>query len=428
MPRTRAHATLFAMLMAIGLVGCAPMDDSGSGGNGFINRIYRGPPPLGTCNGLTGVCDTALTPIPLTGCAQSDYTMPVSLGNQTFALIMDSGSSTLAIADSSCSSCGVSPSYTPSSSATNTGQTASANYGGGEGWVGTVYRDTVAVTSSVPALTMAIAAITSETVQQSGAVPFFAPSSCMGTQQSNSSQGIIGMAGIGAGNPNTNAYMVELATTVTPTVFSVEMCDLNGYAWLGGYNPNFIAAAPRFTPLVSDSSYYDVNLADVQVNGVSVGVNTSNTGITIVDTGTTGLLLTSSAFNAVVAPIQSNNTFANNFGSNFLANPNPVCSAPISQMTATQLNASLPTLTLVFPAVGGGTFELTLPATESYLTPVVFNGQVMYCPAVSEQSAATGAPAIVIGNAFMHSSVTIFDRENMQIGFAQEANCVQIGD
>lgn len=419
-------------VLAGGLPACGPtagMDASNDVGNlgpGNLNtnNAYSGPTPIGDCNNLPGVCSTALPSIPLTGCSASDYTLPVQVGDQTFQLIFDSGSSTLAVADSTCSTCGVSPAYTPGATATNTGTTTSADYGGGQGWNGTVYRDSVTV-ANVAAITMAFAAITQQTTQVAGASSFFAPALCTGTPQSNTFQGILGMAGSGAGAPNTNAYAVEMATTTTPAIFSVEMCDLNGYAWFGGYNPDFIATAPQFTPLVSDSTYYEVNIADVQVNGTSLGISTAAVGTTIVDTGTTAFVLPPADFNALIAPIQSDPNFVASFGATFLTDGN--CIYEAQGYTATELNAVLPRLSLVFPNVSGGDFTITLPATESYLTPFVVGDHVGYCPGVVAQAPVQGTPAMIVGNGFLHTWVTVFDRQNMQVGFAQEANCVPVG-
>jgi len=107
---------------------------------------------------------------PRPGCEAVDFSAAVTIGQgtaaQTFELIIDTGSSTLAVAGSSCGSgcSGVTPQYQTSShsssGATNTDAVVSGMYGDGSGWSGTVWTDAMAMGGySLP--NMAIAVMTS---------------------------------------------------------------------------------------------------------------------------------------------------------------------------------------------------------------------------------------------------------------------------
>src|SRR5262249_44033883 len=105
---------------------------------------------------LTSTTTTTLLPsslpaVSLTGCAQSGYIAPVTIGSQTFGLIVDSGSTTLGVGAASCAGCveiGVSPLYTAGASATDVGATTGEMFGDGTSWAGTVFRDEVSLATS----------------------------------------------------------------------------------------------------------------------------------------------------------------------------------------------------------------------------------------------------------------------------------------
>ena len=67
-------------------------------------------------------------------------------------------------------------------------------------------------------------------------------------------------------------------------------------------SPSTMAAPVQYTPVIQQT-YYVVNLTDVLVNGVSIGVNTSvyNGGQAIVDSGTTEYVMPNTAFTALRA-------------------------------------------------------------------------------------------------------------------------------
>src|SRR5262249_15603770 len=91
---------------------------------------------------------SSLPAVSLTGCASSGYVAPVTVGSQTFALVVDSGSTTLGVAATACAGCaraGVSPLYSAGPDATDLAIMTSETFGDGSSWSGTVFRDGVSL-------------------------------------------------------------------------------------------------------------------------------------------------------------------------------------------------------------------------------------------------------------------------------------------
>jgi hypothetical protein len=80
----------------------------------------------------------------------------------------------------------------------------------------------------------------------------------------------------------------------------------------------------------------------------------------------------------------------------------------------------LPALTIQLPAVGGGTFPLTLKATQSYIPPTTSNGTIYYCSGVFKNPSTTGT---IFGTSAMLGQMAIFDLAKNQIGFAPQTFC-----
>ena len=73
-------------------------------------------------------------------------------------MIVDTGSSTAAVAGTACTACAVSPKYTPGSSATDTHMSANAQYGSGS-WTGEIYKDSLGLGAQTPAVPVSLASI-----------------------------------------------------------------------------------------------------------------------------------------------------------------------------------------------------------------------------------------------------------------------------
>src|ERR1700685_1775406 len=137
MPRLLRYVTIVA-----GLVGC--------GGDNEPIPILTWP---------------ASAAIPLVHADGVEYTAMITVGTQTFSLELDTGSSTLVIAGSTCDPCSrVSPLYVPGPSAKDTGNSTSGTYTDLATFEAEIYDDQVGLGNGTPAVPLQIAALTNETL------------------------------------------------------------------------------------------------------------------------------------------------------------------------------------------------------------------------------------------------------------------------
>src|SRR5262249_18859875 len=170
-----------------------------------------------------------------------------------------------------------------------------------------------------------------------------------------------------------------------------------------------------------NSPFYAVVLEDIQIGGTSLGVPQATYSETLVDIGTTALILPNAAFSALTAAVAANPVFQQNFGhASFFSGTN--CLLPNQGLSKAQLDGMLPSLTLVVPSPTGKTVTIDLPATESYLLQQDdAQGNAYYCSGIDH-----GSPTIIGANA-LHTLITIFDRLHGQIGFAPQLGCPALG-
>jgi len=411
--RSTALAPVLAIALGVTAIGCggAEAATSSGQGDGGADALADAGSAEGGDEGEPEGGEPWLA-VPLSACVPSEYTAPVKIGaTQTFNLAIDTGSTTLGVASSSCTSCNVSPEYSPGSTATNENQKVNAQYGSGQ-WSGEIYLDTVAV-GPEEAVPVKLGAISSQS-------EFFTPASCT---PEKGVQGILGLGPAGAAEQGTNGYFDDLVSTAkVPNVFAVQLCESSGTLWLGGYDPAATTAAPVYTPLNAElgNYYYAVDLASITVNGTSVPVATSSTPDSIVDTGTSIFILPTPAYTALTNAIVADTAFQSAFGSSastFFSGGPGNCLA-ISK-TKAELDSSLPALTLVF---GSGQSSVSVQAapTESYL----IQQDNAWCSALYGLAAGSEGPiAGIMGSPVLKSNVVIFDRANKRIGFAPHTPC-----
>ena len=349
--------------------------------------------------------------IPLNSCVPTVYTAPITIGgSQQFQLTIDtgSGSTSLGVASSSCTNCGVSPEYTPGASATNENQTASSQYGTGS-WSGAIYQDSVAG-GTVAATPVKFVGIDSQS-------HFFESIQCDSTNRST--QGIIGLGPTSVALQGTTGYVDALvANEGMPDVFAIELCDDGGTLWLGGYDSSATTAAVEYTPFTTDvvsEYYYTVGLTSLTVNGTTVPVASGQYADTLVDTGTSAFLLGTTAYSALTSALASDSSFASIFGgASFFSGES--CKS-VSQ-TKAELDAMLPAITLTF-ASG---ITVTTNPTDSYLFEY---GAGSWCPALaSETQSENEFPfASILGAPMLRSNITVFDRAQRRVGFAPHTAC-----
>lgn len=389
------------------------------GARPVLKRLVVNP----TATSTTGAPQTESQPTHITmlaGCASSGFSTPVTIGSQTFNVLVDSGSATVAVAGPSCTSnaCSgnqaLSPTYTAGASAQDMNTEVSVTYGSGS-WSGHAYTDDVNV-AGVGSVRMAMAAIDT-------ASDFFRTSKCAATyNQGNQYQGILGLAYGSLAPSGSDAYWDTLmdSSNDVANVFAHQMCGSagNGRLWIGGYDSTFFTGSLSYTA-ITDESWYVVGMQGMTFGGAAVpGVDASSYGTTIVDSGTTALVLPSGVYSALTNQIVGNSYFAHNFGSDFFSSSG-YCVVPANGATADQLNANLPQLAITL----AGGVVLTLNAVPSYLVDQTDgSGTHYYCPGVSTADGSASVQTI-LGYAALNQHTVVYDRANSRIGFAPTAQC-----
>jgi hypothetical protein len=353
--------------------------------------------------------------VPLQACLPLVYTAPVTVGAQTFQMNLDTGSTSLGVASSACPNCGVTPVYTPGATAVDQMTTAMSQYGSGS-WSGEVYQDSVGFASD-PSVPLRFVAINTQSN--------FFNSNIMCGSSGQSYQGIIGFDRATAAVAGTSAFFDQfVAAKGIPDVFATELCDSGGTLWLGGFDPNATTAPPLYTPVTTDFAsmyYYTVDLETIGVAGSSaVMIATTQFPDTVVDTGTSGFVVPTAAFDSLAAAIAGTHGFQQAFGANAGAawfSSQAPCGA--AGMTKADIDATLPALTLSFGAAPGVSIQVA--PSESYLMRY---GAYGWCSTMIALPQGQMFPlAAIMGAPFLRAQVTIFDRANARIGFAPHAAC-----
>ncbi len=398
----------------------APRDAGGSGETAPTDGVAPGD---GSRDAAVEASHSVIT-VPLTGCSESVYLAEIELGgSQSFQALLDTGSATLAVAAAACTSCGVTPLYTPGPHATDEHQSSMAVYGDGMdggilGWTGEIYDDTVSLGGTSGAATqMNLVAI--QTQDQ-----FFFPDVC--GSSTLAWQGIVGLAPAADDLPGTDAYFDKLiAAQSLPNVFALQLCEPGGHLWLGGYDETFTTAPPQYVPSTTSnasSSNYVVDLERVVVDGVSADVPVAPYGDTLLDSGTNAFLLPPAALTTLANAITASAGFQAAFGAGADAGASffsATSSCATTSLTKEQLDAALPPMTLEFGT--SAPVSVKAVATESYLVPF---GGGMWCPGMLPLAPDDGFPfSATLGSTVLRSNIVIFDREHKRFGFAPHVPC-----
>ena len=240
--------------------------------------------------------------IPLTSPDGSFYTANLLIGAQTFALDLDTGSSTTGIASTSCSSCssaGVTDLYAPSATATNMHNTAQAQYGDGSGWSGDIYSDQVGLANGTPNVPLNLVAITDQ----------------QGFFQDASYAGILGLGPDELLEQGTSSYIEAESNAGVTAEMAFELCAQTGTMWLGDFDAAAAVAPPQFTPSQESNNnpFYAVDLNDIAIDGVSLGFGSSTFQQPIVDTGTSLWYAPEQVITALTTKVIASSGFATLF-------------------------------------------------------------------------------------------------------------------
>jgi hypothetical protein len=362
----------------------------------------------------------------LKGCASSVFSTPISIGTQTFKVLVDTGSTTLAVAGTKCmdkNGCSnLDPVYVPSSSSQDQNMQISSTYGSGK-WDGHVVLDQVSL-AGFPSINMRFAVIDS-------AVTFFRSSYCPLTfQQTNTFQGILGLGYQRLAISGSDSYfdrLVQENQRNLDNIFTIQMCLATGRLWLGGYDETFFVPPLIWTPIIQQS-WFVINVLDVKLNGNSLipaGLSKEQAfGKVIVDSGSTALILPSKTFNVFVSMIESNENFVKNFGRGFFTAGYCSTGTGKSKMSADTLNSLLPKMQIIVPTGTSGGGILNLDPVSSYLqeswSPTLQS--VIFCPGIMPND-DNDNPMTIMGWSVMNQYTVVFDKENSRIGFAPTKYC-----
>jgi hypothetical protein len=255
---------------------------------------------------------------------------------------------------------------------------------------------------------------------------FFQAGSTCGT--SGSYEGIMGFDRATAAVGETNAFFDQfVAAKGIPDIFATQLCDSGGTLWLGGYATSATTASPQYTPFTTDiysSYYYTVGLQSIAVGGTSVTVTVPSGAFTdtVLDTGTSAIVLPTAAVSSLTTAIAASQGFQQLFGGdaggNFFTSQTPCASA---NPTKAEIDAALPPLTFTF-GTGSTAIHVQALATESYLMPYPGLGWCSSFDAM-DPSATTFPFAGILGSPFLRSNVVIFDRQGSRAGFAPHTPC-----
>jgi hypothetical protein len=225
-------------------------------------------------------------------------------------------------------------------------------------------------------------------------------------QQGEVDQGILGFGGSGLAITGTDSYVDKRA----PSQVSFQFCPSDGMLWLGPPDASHTSAPAQFSPMDTSEPFYMLDVTSASIGSTSIGL----TGAAVMDTGTSIMVLSTTVANNMIAAIKAGG-YSTIFGTQMLAASESLDCLDPGSHTRAEIDAALPSLSVVLPKAGGGSFTVTIPPSLSYLVPV----QGMYCFGVAS---VTGLPTI-LGDAFLRAFVTTFDLQNKQIGLAPQAGC-----
>ena len=199
-------------------------------------------------------------------------------------------------------------------------------------------------------------------------------------------------------------------------LFSMCVGMEGGAMTLGGIGPYYTGSF-QYTPIIAET-YYVVYMSDLRVEGSSVGLSSSiyNSGSTgtVVDSGTTDMIIPSTAFSALKVAMQ--NLCSSQFILGVCETQQTIFDGYCYSLTAAQLS-TYPTIQVVL----GQTSPITLSVPPTaYMVQGRCQDSSFYALAIDSISDGEGT---ILGDVFMMNFMTVFDVENSQLGFAQASNC-----
>lgn len=372
-----------------------------------------GEPPHPSNDPDTSGRSAAPVAVPLEGCIYY-RTANVAVGAQQMHLLIDTGSSTLAVSASGCASCaaaGVEAFYDPAHGTTQDVEVTASYDGGNMGWTGNVYRDMVEV-PGLPPVALDLVAVH----EQDG---IFGARRC-DDDDDVPVDGILGLGPDSGAGSSTEPYLAALTdANNVPDMMAVHLCHAGGTLWFGGHAEDTVTTPMVETPLLDGFPYLvevsALGLRDANGRTTEVPVSTDGTSaLGALDTGGPNLIMPSVAYQVIASELATYPELVA-LGDDWWERKYVT-----STRSPSDLDAALPALTVEL----GGDVALVLPATESYIAWWDNgNGTYTYWKSFLNGADYGWGATIDLGNLPMFSYVVRVDRTAGLMGFASAVPC-----
>ena len=368
-------------------------------------------------NGVHQMAENAfLREILLTGNPVDLYNIFLQVGKKDFDVLFDTGSSNIVLPGINCVGCGsVSSTYQPGSGSKNLRIPGFVKYGiTGDitGAYGNFYIDDVLMPEYEESVQLVIMSVSASGLQ--------GPKSTI--RAGAPMRGIFGAgpedAGFlnkhGIGRLGNDSFVNALAKVDSNLLLVVQLCNYNGYLWLGGYKHKHVRTDFEYIPMAKTVLYYDMHHIFAERTNYSYSVIINSMSLdkqeipgfpidALIDTGTNYLVLPSARwFGSVIAN-----------GSKALDSSNCVLT---KFEDSADIDEHFPSLTVSFVTnltdlTSTATYKI--PASESYMVQQESNDSTtLWCAVVSS------GDSVIFGAPLMRHFIIKFDIDHKQIGFA----------
>ncbi len=348
-------------------------------------------------------------PVPLSNFQDLQYTGPVSVGTppQTFEVVFDTGSSDLWITGSQCTSCSGSQRFNEAASSTYDDTCSGCggsprelvDYGSGP-VMGFLFRDTVTLGG------------VSVTQQIMGDV------TSMGSgQQGLRDEGIFGLGFQSLAqftDPMPINRILPAQSLPKAYAFYLTINETTGSTvTFGGYDPTILGSKTVGYTDVAAAQYWSVDMSRFTIGDTYF----SGGGLlSIVDSGTSLIIIPTSAAQTLFQGIQ----FSFSGGSQCQIIDD---GGALGYVCPDTLDLSgFPDIQINFPQSGatGNDTIVTLPGNTVWLSG-------FYVGYVLLGIQGQGDDLVILGDVFMRQAYTLFDKDNLRIGFAADGDRVRFG-
>eukprot|EP00301_Raphidiophrys_heterophryoidea_P027766 c9814_g1_i4.p1 GENE.c9814_g1_i4~~c9814_g1_i4.p1 ORF type:complete len:454 (+),score=104.24 c9814_g1_i4:1135-2496(+) len=356
---------------------------------------------------------------------------------QKFRLQLDTGSSTLAIPDSSCSNCATHCNYPYSSTGSRVsvscdsdvccGQSQcpssvcapqpqdaqcgfSIQYMDGSKVSGMWVRDlvTIANYSSVPLYFGAI----------------------LDSSASFEPYEVDGIVGVSMKQLNTNSGGDTFNTIIDqlnsslglPKIFSICFGSNGGSMMFGGVDSDHMATPPLYTAFDPSSGFYLVQVDSLTMDTNSATTTVSGSHFCVIDSGTTLWYVPRPVKDAIALQIRNQACSSSSSNQNLCTEVNALLGGYCVAIS-TQSLSQLPNITVVFPEG----HHINVTATTYMRLGLCSSGsQRAFGIAAfdtSKPDCGSFDNPCIYGDTMMLAQAWVFDQDNLQIGFASQLNC-----